>query len=162
MWKIEGNSNELQQKIAEQSIQLKTVFDKQEKLAGLRQELSQLVTEQKYFNQYVEESNVAADNIRLKKKLLSKHWMVLWQECRYALNPSTHLDFLIYNRIGKKPVLAIEVDGYEYHNEDTVQASRDLCKNHIMELYEIPLLRFKTNGSGEREKIVEMLDMLAG
>ena len=82
------------------------------------------------------------------------------QECRYALNPATHLDYLIYNRIGKKPVLAIEVDGYEYHKEDTVQASRDLLKNHIMELYEIPLLRFKTNGSGEKDKIVEMLDKL--
>lgn len=82
------------------------------------------------------------------------------QECQYAMNPATHLDFLIYNRIGKKPVLAIEVDGYEYHKEDTVQASRDLLKNHIMELYEIPLLRFKTNGSGEREKIIEMLDKL--
>lgn len=80
------------------------------------------------------------------------------QECQYAMNPATHLDFLTYNRIGKKPVLAIEVDGYEYHKEDTVQASRDLLKNHIMELYEIPLLRFMTNGSGEREKIVEMLD----
>ena len=84
------------------------------------------------------------------------------QECQYAMNPATHLDFLIYNRIGKKPVLAIEVDGYEYHKEDTVQASRDLLKNHIMELYEIPLLRFMTNGSGEREKIVEMLDKSVG
>ena len=84
------------------------------------------------------------------------------QECQYAMNPATHLDFLIYNRIGKKPVLAIEVDGYEYHKEDTVQASRELLKNHIMELYEIPLLRFKTNGSGEREKIVEILDKLVG
>ena len=82
------------------------------------------------------------------------------QECQYAMNPATHLDFLIYNRISKKPVLAIEVDGYEYHKEDTVQASRDLLKNHIMELYEIPLLRFKTNGSGEKEKIIEMLDNL--
>ena len=82
------------------------------------------------------------------------------QECQYAMNPATHLDFLIYNRIGKKPVLAIEVDGYEYHKDNTVQASRDFLKNHIMELYEIPLLRFKTNGSGEREKIVEMLDKL--
>ena len=84
------------------------------------------------------------------------------QECQYAMNPATHLDFLIYNRIGKKPVLAIEVDGYEYHKEDTVQASRDFLKNHILELYEIPLLRFKTNGSGEREKIIEMLDKLVG
>lgn len=82
------------------------------------------------------------------------------QEYRYALNPATHLDYLIYNRIGKKPVLAIEVDGYSYHKEDTIQASRDLLKNHIMELYEIPLLRFKTNGSGEKDKIVEMLDKL--
>ncbi len=84
------------------------------------------------------------------------------QECQYAMNTATHLDVLIYNRIGKKPVLAIEVDGYEYHKEDTVQASRDLLKNHIMKLYEIPLLRFKTNGSGEKEKIMEMLDKLVG
>lgn len=75
------------------------------------------------------------------------------QECQYSMNTATHLDFLIYNRIGKKPVLAIEVDGYEYHKDNTVQASRDLMKNHIMELYEIPLLRFKTNGSGEKEKL---------
>lgn len=50
----------------------------------------------------------------------------------------------------------------EVLKEDTVQASRDLLKNHIMELYEIPLLRFMTNGSGEKEKIIEMLDKLVG
>ncbi len=84
------------------------------------------------------------------------------QECKYAMNPATHLDFLIYNRISKKPVLAIEVDGYEYHKEDTAQASRDLLKNHILELYEIPLLRFKTNGSGEKEKMIEVLEKMVG
>lgn len=84
------------------------------------------------------------------------------QECQYAMNPATHIDFLLYNRISKKPVLAIEVDGYEYHTKNTVQASRDLLKNHILELYEIPLLRFKTNGSGEKEKIIETLDRLIG
>lgn len=94
--------------------------------------------------------------------LIKKPELLNERECQYAMNPATHLDFLIYNRIGKKPVLAIEVDGYEYHKEDTVQASRDLLKNHIMELYEIPLLRFKTNGSGEKEKIVEMLEKLVG
>lgn len=80
------------------------------------------------------------------------------QECRFAMNPAAHLDFLIYNRIGKKPVLAIEVDGYENHKQGTAQASRDLLKDHILELYQIPLLRFKTNGSGEKEKIVEELE----
>lgn len=80
------------------------------------------------------------------------------QEDRYVKNSSTHLDFLIYNRISKKPVLAVEVDGYEYHKNGTKQNQRDLMKNHIMEVYGIPLLRFKTNGSGEREKIAEMLE----
>ena len=82
------------------------------------------------------------------------------QECRFAMNPAAHLDFLIYNRIGKKPVLAIEVDGYENHKKGTAQAARDLLKDHILELYQIPLLRFKTNGSGEKEKIVETLENL--
>ena len=35
-------------------------------------------------------------------------------------------------------------------------------KDHILEIYEIPLLRFKTNGSGEIEMIVDMLDQLVG
>ena len=79
------------------------------------------------------------------------------QEYQYAMNPATHVDFLIYNRVSKKPVLAIEVDGSKYHEGNTVQASRDLMKNHILELYEIPLLRFNTNGSREKLKIVEEL-----
>lgn len=91
-------------------------------------------------------------------KLIKNQELLNEQERQYVRNPATHLDFLIYNRISKKPVLAIEVDGYEYHKKGTVQASRDLLKNHIMEMYEIPLLRFKTNGSGEREKTIEVLD----
>lgn len=83
------------------------------------------------------------------------------QECRYAMNPGTHLDFLIYNRITKKPVLAIESDGYKFHKVGTVQAARDRLKDHILELYQIPMLRFKTNGSGEKEKIMETLRSLA-
>lgn len=35
-------------------------------------------------------------------------------------------------------------------------------EHRIMELYEIPLLRFMTNGSGEKEKIIEMLDKRIG
>lgn len=58
--------------------------------------------------------------------------------------------------------IAVEGDGYEYHKEDTIQASRDLLKNHILELYEIPLLRFKTYGTGEKERIVKVLDEVVG
>lgn len=83
-------------------------------------------------------------------------------ECRYAMNRAAHVDFLLYNRISKKPVLAVEVDGYEYHKNDTVQAGRDSMKNHILELYGIPLLRFQTNGSGEKEQLTAMLCKIAG
>ncbi len=82
------------------------------------------------------------------------------EECRYAMNPSTHLDFLIYNRISKKPVLAIEVDGFHFHKEGTRQAERDKMKNYILELYEIPYLRFATNGSGEKERLSGKLQEL--
>ena len=64
---------------------------KQEKLACLRQELSQLVTEQEYFNQYVKESDVHTDSIKFKKKLSSKQWMVLWQDCRLISEEKTAL-----------------------------------------------------------------------
>lgn len=82
------------------------------------------------------------------------------RECQYAKHPATHVDFLILNRISKKAVLVIEVDGYKYHKEGTEQASRDALKNHILELYGIPLLRFRTNGSGEKEIIIEKLKEL--
>lgn len=82
------------------------------------------------------------------------------EECRYAMNPATHLDFLIYNCISKKPILAIEVDGFNFHKAGTRQAERDKMKNHILELYEIPYLRFATNGSGEKERLSEKLQEL--
>ncbi len=82
------------------------------------------------------------------------------EECRYVMNNATHLDFLIYNRISKKPVVAVEVDGYHYHKEGTIQAARDNMKTHILESYKIPCLRFVTNGSGEKEKLLKKLTEL--
>ena len=48
------------------------------------------------------------------------------EETRYAMNHATHVDFLIYRRIGKMPVFAIEVGGFDYHKPGTVQYERDL------------------------------------
>lgn len=78
-------------------------------------------------------------------------------ERNYVMNASTHIDFLIYNRTSKKTVLAIEVDGFYYHKEGTKQANRDVMKNNILEKYEISYLRFATNGSGEKEKLIRAL-----
>lgn len=72
----------------------------------------------------------------------------------------SHLDFLIFNKISKQPVLAIEVDGFHFHKDGTRQAERDKLKNHILEEYGLPLLRFKTNGSGEKEVLAAELDNL--
>lgn len=79
------------------------------------------------------------------------------RECEYAKNPSTHLDFLIYNTLSKQPVLALEVDGYNFHIEGTLQYERDKLKDRILELYTIPHLRFKTNGSREKEILEQKL-----
>lgn len=82
------------------------------------------------------------------------------EELRYAANYSTHLDFLIINRVTKLPVLAIETDGYSYHNDQTKQHQRDLMKDHILSCYGLPLLRLSTKGSGEKEKVFSMLQQL--
>ncbi len=74
-------------------------------------------------------------------------------ELRFVMNPATHVDFLLYNQIGKTPVLAIEVDGFHYHKPGTKQYERDRMKDSILESYGIELLRFPTNGSGERKKL---------
>jgi superfamily I DNA and/or RNA helicase len=79
------------------------------------------------------------------------------QERKYANNPLTHLDFLIYNKLGKNPILAIEVDGFANHKEGTRQAERDRMKDKILEKYCFPLLRFATNGSNEKMKLINKL-----
>lgn len=78
-------------------------------------------------------------------------------EKQYISHYATHLDFLIINHVSKKPVLAIETDGYNYHNDKTDQHRRDLMKDHILEVYELPLLRLSTTGSGEYDKVLKML-----
>lgn len=87
-----------------------------------------------------------------------RDWSLLDEnEKKYISHYSTHLDFLIINHVTKKPVLAIETDGYTYHHDETEQHQRDIMKNHILEAYNLPLIRLKTNESGEKEKIVSSL-----
>lgn len=79
------------------------------------------------------------------------------REKKYALHPSTHIDFLIINRVTKVPLLAIETDGYSFHNETTDQHQRDRMKDKILELYGLPILRLSTVGHSEEQKIVDKL-----
>ena len=81
------------------------------------------------------------------------------EEIRYALNPATHVDFLVYNRLSKLPIAAVETDGYMYHKEGTAQHERDEKKNRILEACGLPLVRLNTTGSNEREKILSALEI---
>ena len=78
-------------------------------------------------------------------------------EARYASNPLTHIDFLLFNKMDKSPVMAIEVDGTKYHAEGSRQEERDAMKNSVLSKCGIPILRIRTNESGELERIVAML-----
>lgn len=80
------------------------------------------------------------------------------REKSYALHPATHIDFLIINRVTKEPLLAIETDGYSYHNEKNEQFQRDRIKDKILELCGMQLLRLSTVGYGEESKIINALD----
>lgn len=81
-------------------------------------------------------------------------------ETKYAKNPWTHVDFLIYDRFSKQLQLAVEVDGVTYHALGTAQSFRDAKKDSILNRYSIPLLRFKTNGSEEQNQLLSALDIL--
>lgn len=78
-------------------------------------------------------------------------------ERTYASNYSTHVDFLVYGSAGKKPVAAIETDGYAFHNSETHQHELDMMKNHIFQIYGLPLLRLSTKGSDEQKTVTDFL-----
>ena len=50
-------------------------------------------------------------------------------------------------------MLAIKVDRTAFHGAESKQAERDVKKNSILEKCAVPLLRLRTDGSGEKGKI---------
>lgn len=69
---------------------------------------------------------------------------------------TSSVDFVIYNRVTRRPVLAIEVDGVRYHS-DPRQLARDRLKDGILKHVGVRLLRLPTNGSGEWDRIRQAL-----
>lgn len=87
------------------------------------------------------------------KHLISDYSKLTDEECRFAMNRNSHVDFMIFSKLDYQPVLAVEVDGYAFHAENEMQQERDVLKNNILKKYEIPLERFVTTGSGEKERL---------
>ena len=89
---------------------------------------------------------------------LVKDYSVLTEEeTAYARNPLTHVDFLLFRRMDKSPLLAIEVDGVAFHAADVSRQAETKRKNRIFERCSIPLLRLRTDGSGEEERMEQAL-----
>lgn len=79
------------------------------------------------------------------------------QEIAFISNSLSHVDFLIYNSITKKPIMVIEVDGWKYHNLSEVQQSRDKLKDDILTKYGLKPYRISTVDTINVETIEDIL-----
>ncbi len=118
---------------------------------NLMYQLLAQILQQKEFQKYQFRMHVPLRNIIKDFSILTP------EEAQYAKRSWTHVDFLIFNKLNKKPRAIIEVDGFRYHFFNFRQQKRDSIKDRILTKYSFPFLRFKTNDSNEKEKIINML-----
>lgn len=79
------------------------------------------------------------------------------QEIAFISNPLSHVDFLLYNSITKRPLMTIEVDGWKYHNLSEVQQSRDNLKDNLLSKYGLKSYRISTVDTINVETLKEIL-----
>ena len=82
------------------------------------------------------------------------------QEREFVTNVMTHTDFVIFSKFDKRPILVVEVDGFAFHENNPKQLKRDNMKDGILQKYNIPILRIRTNDSGEEAKLRQKLDKI--
>ena len=116
--------------------------------------IKNILSESKYLSYDLRMHVSLKDFISLKGLSLTK------EEYIFFKNPNSHVDFLIYNKMSRRPVLAIEVDGIYFHEQQKTQQERDIKKNSILEKAGVKLLRLKTNESREEERIRSILDSI--
>ena len=89
-------------------------------------------------------------------------WNVLdEQEKVFAGSPFPHVDFLIYNSLTKRPLQAIEVDGWHFHKESETQQSRDALKDRILTKFGLCPHRISTTDTVNYETIMKMLQAIS-
>lgn len=95
----------------------------------------------------------------LLRNLLKNDDKLTPEEVRYV-NHNASVDFVVYYRLNRKPVLIIEVDGFAFHENNPAQLERDTLKNSILDKHELRLLRLATNGSREEFKIKNEIEQV--
>lgn len=79
------------------------------------------------------------------------------REREYAIDPTVTVEYLLFNRISKKPVLAVEDVGFEYNKNGTVEYSRDLMKDNLLGKCSVPLVKYDPEEDGKK-KIIDGLE----
>lgn len=100
-------------------------------------------------------------------KIVSDDIVLTPEERKYAFNCWTLVDFVLYNKVSKQAVLAIEIDGTAFHDDpmnkdDETAFDKDEAKVRICESSGVRCIRLRTEGSRERERIVRELDDILG
>ena len=70
------------------------------------------------------------------------------------------VDFAIYHKVSKRMLLAIEVNGTEYHEDNPEQQARDELKAQIISVYGADMLSLRTNDSNIESMIRDRLDRI--
>lgn len=85
-------------------------------------------------------------------------WSLLTEEEKaFASNRLSHVDFLVYNSLTKRPLLAIEVDGWYYHKRQGGQVTRDALKDKLLAKLGLPLHRILTTDTVNVESLKALL-----
>jgi AAA domain/Protein of unknown function (DUF2726) len=112
--------------------------------------LHDIIAEQRYAHMRV------SSQVLLRNLLPDLSRLTLAQ--RAYVQHRASVDFVVYNQVTNEPLLAIEVDGFAFHENSPDQRARDALKDQILEAHQMPLLRLATTGSREHQQIRRALD----
>ena len=90
-------------------------------------------------------------------KLIADPALLDAEERAFVESPFSHVDFLIYNVITKRPVLPIEVDGWGFHGGNSIQQHRDALKDGLLAKYGLSPCRISTTDRVTVEVLKELL-----
>jgi hypothetical protein len=90
-------------------------------------------------------------------KLIADPALLDAEERAFVESPFSHVDFLIYNAITKRPLLPIEVDGWGFHGGNSIQQHRDALKDSLLAKYDLSPCRISTTDRVTVEVLKELM-----